>query len=165
MEKSMLGEINRLRQMTVAELREEWERLHGEPTRSGNRDYLWRRLAWRVQELAHGGLSDRAKARNEELATEGFQRARTRSVAALDADREAHAKREPKVTRIRDSRRPTPGTVLTRQYHGQEIRVVTIEDGFEWEGQRYGSLSAVAKAVTGQKWNGWLFFGLTQRKR
>jgi len=165
MEKSMLGEINRLRQMSVAELREEWEHLYGEPTRSGNRDYLWRRLAWRVQELAHGGLSNHAEARIEELVTEGFQRARTRSVAALDADGDAHAKREPKVTRIRNSRRPTPGTVLTRQYHGREIRVATLEDGFEWEGRRYGSLSAVANAVTGQKWNGWLFFALTQRKR
>ena len=165
MEKSMLGEINRLRQMTVAELREEWERLYGEPTRSRNRDYLWRRLAWRVQELAHSGLSDHAKARIEELATEGFQRTRTPSVAALDADRDAQAKREPKVTRIRDARRPTPGTILSRPYHGREIRVVALEDGFEWEGRRFGSLSAVAKAVTGQKWNGWLFFGLTQRKR
>ena len=63
MEKSMLGEINRLRQMTVAELRQEWQRLYGEQTRSRSRDYLWRRLAWRVQEVALGGLSESATSR------------------------------------------------------------------------------------------------------
>ena len=62
-------------------------------------------------------------------------------------------------------RLPTPGTVLTRRYHGHEIRVVTLDDGFEWEGRHFRSLSAVASAVTGAKWNGLLFFGLTQRKR
>ena len=60
---------------------------------------------------------------------------------------------------------PSPGTVLSREYHGREIRVVTLPDGFEWDGQHYGSLSAVARAVTGSKWNGRLFFGLTTRKR
>jgi len=165
MSDSIVRKIQLLRGMSVGELREEWERLYGEPTRSRNKDFLFRRLAWRVQELSHGGLSDSARTRIDVLAPEGFQRARTPSVAALDADHDA-AKREPKkITPIRDARRPTPGTVLTRVYHGREIRVATLEDGFEWEGGRYGSLSAVAKAVTGQKWNGWLFFGLTQRKR
>ncbi len=153
MQTSVLREINRLRQMTVAELRQEWERLYGEPTHSRNRDQLWKRLAWRVQELAHGGLSDRAKARLEEWAP------------ALPTNPKSVAAPKPSPTKVRDLRLPTCGTVLTRQYHGREIRVLTLEDGFEWEGRRYGSLSAVAWAVTGQKWNGLLFFGLTQRKR
>ena len=63
----VIGRIKALKMMSVGELRDEWMRLYGEPTSSRNRDYLWRRLAWRVQELAHGGISDRAKARVQEL--------------------------------------------------------------------------------------------------
>ena len=156
MEKSMLGEISRLRSMTVGDLQCEWLRLYGEPTRSRNRSYLWHRLAYRVQELAHGGLSDQAKMKIEELAPSGFQRVR---MPGTDRPREREC------VRLRDLRLPTPGTVLTRSYHGREVRVVTLEDGFEWDGKQYRSLSAVARAVTGARWNGKLFFGLVERKR
>jgi len=159
MDLSITGQIAALRRMTVGELREQWQRLYDEPTRSRNKDYLWKRLAWRVQELAHGGLSDRAKQRIEELAPNGFVRARTPNVAIPAAD-----PAKPAVPH-RDPRLPSPGALLTRQYHGNEIRVLTLDDGFEWEGQHYRSLSAVARAVTGQRWNGLLFFGLTERKR
>ncbi len=162
-ETSVIRQIHRLREMTVGELRVEWMKFYGEPTRSRNRDYLWRRLTWRVQELAHGGLSDAAKTRIDELAPESFTRSKTPqngNGAAPAADQQPHQHRG-----HRDPRLPSPGTVLTRQYKGHEIRVVVLDDGFEWEGRRYGSLSAVARAVTGQKWNGWLFFGLTKRKR
>ena len=166
MEKTMLGEINRLRQMSLAELRQEWERLYGEPARSGNRDFLFRRLAWRIQELAHGGLSDAARTRLDELGQDAFDRATSRRQRAHDADPQPRVESAAKVTRIRDARRLTPGTVLTREYHGHEIRVVALDDGqFEYDGQVFSSLSAVAQAVTGAKWNGRLFFGLTQRQR
>ncbi len=158
-ETSVIRQIHRLRQLTVGELRVEWLKLYGEPARHRNRDYLWKRLAWRVQELAHGGLSDRAKPRIEDLAPDGFTRARTPNVAPPVADPAKPAGRQ------RDARLPSPGTVLTRQYHGNEIRVLALDDGFEWDGRHYRSLSAVARAVTGQRWNGLLFFGLTERKR
>ena len=163
MENSVIRRIHALRQMTVAELRCEWERLCGEPTRSKNKDYLFRRLAWRVQEIAHGGLSDAAKDRIAELATGTVTRVRTPR-GALDA---AVAANQPNPAPIpkRDPRLPAPGTALTRQYHGREIRVLTLDDGFEYDGNHYGSLSAVARAITGARWNGKLFFGLTQRKR
>ena len=161
MEKTVITEIARLRCLSVAELRDEWFRLYGEPTRSRNRDYLWKRLAWRVQELQYGGLGDRAKARIEELAPDGFVRARTPAQVIPVPDPAPETKPRPR----RDPRLPSPGTVLTRQYHGHEIRVLTLDDGFEWDGRQFGSLSAVARAVTGQKWNGWLFFGLTKRSR
>ena len=57
------------------------------------------------------------------------------------------------------------GSVITKQYRGEEIRVQVLDDGFEWDGGRFGSLSAVARAVTGQRWNGPLFFGLRKRNR
>ncbi len=157
----IVAQIQRLRAMSVGDLQAEWLRLYGEPTRSRNRDYLWKRLAWRVQELAHGGLSDVARDRADELAPDRFQRARTPTSIVPAAGKTRGDRPLP----IRDAKRPTAGTVLSRRYHGQEIRVVTLDDGFEYDGQFYRSLSAVALAVTGQKWNGRLFFGLTERKR
>ena len=166
MEKTMLGEINRLRQMSVAELQREWEAVFGSAPTSANKQHLWRRLSWELQARAHGGLSDAARTRLDELGHGAFDHATSRRQRAHDAKPATPPQPDPKVTRIRDARRLTPGTVLTREYHGQEIRVVALEDGqLEWEGQVYSSLSAVAKAVTGQKWNGRLFFGLTNRKR
>jgi hypothetical protein len=162
-ETNVLGEISRLRQMTVAELRREWERVFGEPPTSQNRQHLWRRLAWEIQARAHGGLSPDAHARLDDLGEDAWNRATSRRQRVHEADPPAPP---PKVTRIRDSRLPVPGTILTRDYHGVEIRVVALDDGqFEYDGKVYSSLSAVARAVTGQKWNGRLFFGLTKRKR
>ncbi len=158
MSSSVLRQISALRTMTVNELLAKWQELNGETTAVRNKDYLFKRLAWRIQELAYGGLSEKAKERLEELAPDSLGEARKQG---LHDDRKPTVPRSP----IRDLRLPSPGTVLTRQYKGQEIRVTTLDGGFEWEGRAYRSLSAVAKAVTGAKWNGRLFFGLTERKR
>ena len=159
MESSVIRQIHRLRQMTVGDLRLEWMKLYGESTRSRNRDYLWKRLAWRVQELANGGLSDDARKRINDLDAEGFIRARTptQAVAALDP--------QPSPRPRRDQRLPTSGTVLVRQYRGRELRLVVHDDHFELNGQSFRSLSEAACHVTGSRWNGRLFWGLSQRKR
>ncbi len=158
MDLSITGQIAALRRMTVGELREQWQRLYDEPTRSRNKDYLWKRLAWRVQELAHGGLSDRAKQRIEELAPDGFVRARTPNVAPPAADPERRAPRDPRL--------PSPGTVITKQYKGRELRVVVRDDGVEFDGAMHPSMTALAKHVTGcRSINGRLFWGLSKRKR
>lgn len=161
-DRSMLAQIAKLKRMPVAELRLEWRRLYGEETRSRNRDYLWKRLAWRVQELAYGGLDEATNQRLAELAPETDVRARRPN--GFDPDKLVAHSPPPPATK-RDPRLPTPGTVLTRQWHGTEIRVLVRDAGYEHEGRLFGSLSAVAQAVTGAKWNGKLFFGLTQRKR
>lgn len=162
---SVTAQIQSLRGMKVAELRVKWRELFGEDSRSNNRDFLWRRLAWRVQELAYGGLSDRAKARLAELSKEvdirflpprGWKQtieAATTARPAVDGGP------------VRDPRLPKPGTVLSRLYRGHDIRVAVLDKGFEWEGRPYRSLSAIAREVTGQRWNGMLFFGLTKRDR
>jgi hypothetical protein len=161
--KSMLAEIQRLRGLSVTELQVEWQRLYAEPSRSRNKEFLFRRLAWRCQELQYGGLSDRAKAMLIELAPDGFTRGRTPTTAGVPRDETPDSVARPRT--IRDIRLPSPGTVISRQYRGRELRLLVLDDGFELEGVRYGSLSEAARVVTGQHWNGRLFWGLTQRRR
>jgi Protein of unknown function (DUF2924) len=162
---SVTAQIQALRGMKVAELRIKWRELFGEDSRSSNRDFLWRRLAWRVQELAYGGLSERAKARLAELSKEvdlRFLPPRGWKDALEAATAPRHVvERGP----VRDPRLPKPGTVLSRPYRGHDIRVTVLDHGFEWDGRPYRSLSAIAREVTGQRWNGMLFFGLTRRDR
>ncbi len=143
-----------LEAMTVAELAVKWQELFGEPTRSRNKAHLRKRLAWRIQELAEGGLSERARARIEELAADAPVRWRKRKETA-------HIQRVPR----RDPRLPEPGTVLTRDYKGTQYRVTIQPDGFEYDDQRYRSLSSIARQITGTNWNGFLFFGLTRRTK
>ncbi len=160
MDTSMLGRINALRQMTVGELRIEWQKLYNEPTRSRNKDYLYRRLAWRIQELRYGGLSAHAQSRINELAPAGFTRARTPQPPQDAPERVEMAR-----TLQRDPRLPSPGTIVVKTYKGRELRLVVHEDHFELDGQSFRSLSEAARHVTGARWNGWLFWGLKQRSR
>ena len=164
MEKTMLHEINRLRSMTVAELQVRWRELCGEPSSSRNRDFLWKRLAWRVQELAHGGLSDRARNRIAELAPADFVRAVTPRIPA-PVDLPVADAAPPRPRTVRDVRLPSAGTVITRKWRGRELRLLVLDGGFELDGVRYGSMTEAAQAATGSHWNGRLFWGVTQRKR
>jgi len=150
-------ELAALRHMGVAELREKYLEAFGEPTRAGNRDFLFKRIAWRIQALAEGDLSERARRRAELLARDADLRT-TAPKMALDAP-------DPKPpTAARDRRVPPPGTVLTRVYRGHAYHVVVRDDGFEHDGQVFRSLSAIAKLITGSHWNGLLFFKITKPK-
>ncbi len=152
MQANLTVRIQALQQMTVAELREEWRRVMREEPRSFNKAWLWRRLAWAIQAKEFGGLSARAKQRLADLAVE--------AEAWMPLGKRAFKDAPTPVPRFRDPRLPCPGTVLTRPYRGQTIAVTVLEDGFEYEGRRYASLTAVAKAITGSHWNGMEFFGL-----
>ena len=153
-----LQEIAALRRLGTAQLRQRYAQAFGEPTRVGNKPWLVKRIAWRLQALAEGDLSERARRRAAELANDADLRLSpprpktlppvpllTSSTPAADGDR----------------RLPPPGTVLTRRYKGQLLQVQVLPDGFAYEGTRYKSLSAVAKAITGSHCNGFLFFRLT----
>jgi hypothetical protein len=142
-----------LERMSVAELAEKYRELYSEPTRSRNKAYLRKRLAWRIQELAEGGLPQRALAKIAELGDELPERWRMRQ-AALQPTLPA----EPGLQR--DPRLPPPGTVLTRLYQGVEHRVTVREQDFEYQGESYKTLSRLARRITGTPWNGFLFFGL-----
>lgn len=146
-----------LRQMTPAQLRDKYLEVFGEPTRSGNKDFLFKRLAWRIQSLAEGTLSQRAKQRAAELARDADIRMTMPRPPATTPGAQTTVTPTPSAG---PKRMPPAGTVLTRQYRGRLIEVTVLPAGFEWEGQVYKSLTAVAKAVTGSHWNGLLFFGL-----
>jgi hypothetical protein len=149
---SIVVEIARLRTLPVAQLRVKYAEVFGEEARSNNKDYLWKRIAFRIQERAEGGLSERARRRAEELADEADLRIiPSRAAAAAFA--------APLSPRRRDPRLPPPGTVLRRTWAGREHVVLALEEGFELDGRRFRSLSAVARAITGTRWNGHVFFG------
>jgi hypothetical protein len=148
-------ELAALKRLSVGRLREKYADVFGEPTAGTNRTSLVRKIAWRLQERALGGLSERAKARAAELADDADLRVvPPRNVAAA-----------PPVPAPADPRLPAPGTVLTRPYKGRVLEVQVLAAGFEFAGQRYGSLSAVAKAATGSQCNGFAFFGLAKGDR
>src|SRR5262245_6217857 len=143
-------EVAALSRMTVTELRERYAEVFGESTTAGNRAWLVRRIAWRIQALAEGDLSERARARAAELARDADLRVTAPRENAVPA---VGPKRTGTLPHTTDDRLPPPGTVLTRKYKGTVVQVKVLADGFEYEGAVYRSLSAVAKAVTGSHCN------------
>ncbi len=151
-------EVAALKRMSVKELRDRYAVVFGDATVTGNKPWLVKRIAWRLQALAEGDLSARAKARAAELARDADLR--------LTPPRAKTAATEPRTitgTVTLDRRLPPPGSVITRRYKGSAIQVKVLADGFEFEGEVYGSLSAVAKAITGSHCNGFLFFRLNTK--
>lgn len=155
MDASVRAEVNALQEMTPAELRARWREVFGEETRSGNRRYLVKRVAWRIQTNAEGDISERARRRAEELANDADLRLRPPKTMRLADEEHASGSVDPE-----DPRLPIPGTVLAREYKGRTVRVTVLDDGFDYAGELYSSLTAVARAVTGSHWNGYDFFGL-----
>lgn len=157
--KRKIAEIER---MTVGQMRQQYADVFGEQTCSGNRQWLFRRIAWRLQSLAEGGLSDRAIRRARELARDQDIRvippANLTMVPSESVDRTLPA--PDFIKNNRDPRLPFPGTVLSRKYKGHLYQVTVLSNGFEYNGEIYRSLSAVAYTITGSGWNGYLFFNL-----
>jgi hypothetical protein len=154
------SEIAKLETLTVSKLVEKFESLFGEKCRSRNKRYLIRRIAWRLQANAEGGLSARAMKRAAELAldsevrvTPPRQMTRTNIVTA-----------EVEARPISDQRLPPAGSMLHREYKGRLIQVLVRKKGFEYDGQIYKSLTAVANAITGSHVNGFHFFRLGSRQ-
>jgi len=146
-DKDVLDQIADLSKLTVGGLRERYKELLGEETASRNKKYLYKRIAYRIQEKKYGGLSQLARDRAAELARD----------APLRRGRLGKAK---PVEKARDARLPAPGTVLTRTFDKREHSVKVLKDGFEYKGKPYRSLSSIAKEITKTSWNGFGFFGL-----
>lgn len=151
-------EVAALRRATTGQVRERYAELFGEKPRSRHKTYLVRRIAWRLQALAEGGLSERARRRAEELANEADVRVTPPRTFSRPTDSQQVSMRL--AISSGDPRLPSPGTALVRQYKGQTIRVLVLSDGLEFDGNHYKSLSAVARVITGTHCNGYRFFKL-----
>jgi Protein of unknown function (DUF2924) len=145
----MWREIDALRYRSVGELRLKYLEVFRQESRSNHKQFLVRRIAWRLQADAEGDLSERARQRAVVLAEEADLRIRAPR-SFLKELKQGH----------RDPRLPAVGTQLKRQFQGQSISVDVLEKGFLYQGQTYRSLSAVARHVTGVQWNGFAFFNL-----
>ena len=130
-----------LKTTPTPELKQQWRELFSTEPPPFNRRYLESRLAYRIQELVYGGLKPETVKRLETLGEQ------------LDGGNITRR-------RIRTDMKPIAGTRLIREWQGTEQIVTVRQDGFEWQGRPYQSLSAIARAITGTRWNGWVFFGL-----
>ncbi len=130
-----------LKTTSTPDLKNQWRELFDSEPPAFNRRYLESRLAYRIQELAYGGLKPETVRRLETLGEQ------------LDGGNIT-------LRRIRADLKPIAGTRLVREWQGTEQTVTVLADGYEWQGRPYRSLSAVARAITGTRWNGWVFFGL-----
>jgi len=158
-------ELAAIEKMTARQLQVKYRELFSEESRSGNRQWLLRRCAWRVQALAEGDLSERAKRRAEELARDVDIRLRPpASMNVVPLNRPAQVRRST-IRRNLDARLPMPGTRLKRTYKGHVYEVEVLDKGFFYDGEIYHSLTAVAHAINGGHWNGFLFFGLTDPRK
>ncbi len=135
-----------LKTTSTPDLKAQWRDLFDSEPPPFNRRYLESRLAYRIQELAYGGLKPETAKRLEALGEQ------------LDGGN--ITKR-----RIRADLMPIVGTRLIREWQGVEQIVTVTSDGFDWQGRPYKSLSAIARAITGTRWNGWVFFGLKNHRR
>ncbi len=158
MNAAVAAEVAQLERMSVSQLAQRFEEVIGEQCRSRHKRYLIRRIAWQLQANAEGDLSERARQRAEELASDS--EIRVTPPREKDLGSEPAAPTTIKMEPACDPRLPPPGNWIEREYKGQVVRVLVVADGFEYEGQRYRSLTAVAKAVTGSHINGFQFFRL-----
>ena len=141
----VLWRLAALKTAPAADLQAQWRELFGKEAPPHNRTFLQSRLAYRIQELAYGGLKPATLRRLEALGEQ------------LDGG-------NPVLRRIRMDDKPVTGTRLVRNYQGVEHTVTVLADGYSWEGRPYKSLSAIARAITNTRWKGWTFFGLQSRR-
>ncbi|MBL8879213.1 MAG: DUF2924 domain-containing protein [Phycisphaerales bacterium] len=153
-------EIAALKSMTVGQLREKYQTVFGEPTQAGNKDFLFKRIIWRLQSPAEGDLSERARRRAADIARDADIRMTMPKPPRTSPGAEIRTAAAP--VPLGDNRLPTPGTVLTRTYRGRAYEVTVLPKGLEYDGEVYRTLSAIAKKITGAHWNGFLFFGLVK---
>lgn len=142
MKDNVLTQLAALKKMEPRQLKEKWRELFGNEPPAFNRGYLESRLAYRIQELALGGLNKETLGR--------INRLRADMVSGMPL-------------REKEKGRPLTGTILVREHDGIEHRVQVLAEGFEYNGKRYRSLTAIAKQITGTHWNGPMFFGLRRR--
>jgi len=152
-----------LEQMTVPQLKQRYARVYGEETRTHHKVLLIKRIFWRMQAMREGDLSERARQQARELANDADLRRGPPHVPTLDGPTpRANGERVVRVALPAgdDARLPVPGSVFHREYKGRAVFVRVLPKGFEYDGEVYRSLSAIAAKVTRPHWNRFRFFGL-----
>ncbi len=151
-------ELAALPHMPVRALRARYEEVFGRPANTTNRYFLLHRIAWRIQALAFGDISEQARQNAFEIESQCTLKGEVLFASPHPPGaKQAKRKRE-------DKRLPPRTTVLTRLYRNREFTVTVLKDGFEYDGRHYRSLSAIARVITGTQWNGLVFFGLAKRR-
>ena len=157
-----------LQRLTAAQLRQRYAATFGEAVHTGNKSWLSKRIAWRLQTIAEGDLSERARQRAATLARDADLRLtpprhpyhpNPRGEPSIPSNADAAASQEA-TPPSGDNRLPPPGALLTRAFKGQSHEVKILMHGFEYQGQVFSSLSAVANKITGTHCNGFWFFQL-----
>lgn len=138
-----------MKSASLEEIKAKYTEVFGQASPSSNKIFLWRKIAYRLQERHYGGLSEAAQGRINEL-IERYDPVNNKSMRPVNL--------EPGKKAVRDRRLPIPGAIIKKEYKGRVYDVKVLENGFEYEGKTYKTLSAVAKAITGAHWNGFLFF-------
>jgi hypothetical protein len=163
MDPSVNRVIEQLRSRRLPALKKKYREAFGEDPRSSNKQFLFRRLAWQLQANAEGGLSDRARRRAAEIADDADLGSRAPNRFSVSPTPMFAVPPIERSGAQRDWRLPAAGTFLTRRLGGEDIVVKVLQQGFEYRSRPYRTLSAIAREVTGTRWNGFLFFGLTER--
>ena len=153
----------RLATLSIGELRLEYESVFGELTTSRHAGHIIKRILWQMQANLYGGLSEEALKRAKTLADPTQLRMTAPKAKPISGNSQTVTRSLPAAITAHQSDL-VPGTQLERMYKGQRIIATVMENGVRWNGELYRSLSGVAKAVTGNHWNGKLFFGLTKKK-
>ena len=151
MKSTVLAQLAELERLSHASLKQRWRELFGSDPPAYSQRLLIQRLAYRIQELAYGGLPPDARTRMEELVRNAKSETKP-SRSNSSKEKEANAKT------------PPPGTRLVREFKEKRYEVVVGESGFEFKGRRYRSLSAIAREITGTQWSGPSFFGLKEKR-
>ena len=155
MAKTNLSQIMELKENSLGELKAKYKELFpGQKVPSNNKVYLWRKIAYRIQERECGELAEKAQGKIEEF----IQKYDPINNKALRPDHPETPETGKKIKR--DKRLPIPGTIITKEYKGISLQIKVLKSGFEYNNKIYKSLTAIAKAVTGAHWNGYLFFNL-----
>lgn len=156
MAETILSQIMELKEKPLGDLKTKYGELFpGQKASSNNKIFLWRKIAYRLQELEHGGISAETQSKIQQL----IQQYDPINNKALRPD-STPTKQPKKSSLSRDKRLPIPGTVITKEYKGISLQIKVLDSGFEYNNKIYKSLTAIAKEVTGAHWNGYLFFNL-----
>jgi hypothetical protein len=152
--KSIVQVIMELRALPLPDLVARYKEVFGKEPASTSRELLWKEVAWKLQ-AERAGAPESAATKVEKLVGD----------VTFTIKKSKKTESPPPTSRRRKPDEPPVGTVIVRQWHGKEVRLQVVENGYDVDSVLYKTLSAAAQAVTGAHWNGRLFWGLTNRRK